>query len=74
MREEPYVFAVRPFRRTRGTAEHSCARDGEDEGTVEGAVAIENGTPPASVDLAFDLSFDLSIDLPIDLLESCLRL
>lgn len=58
MSEESYVFAVRPFCGTRGTAEDSGARDGEDEGAVEGAVAFENGLPAAGVDLGADLAID----------------
>lgn len=50
MVEEADVFAVGAFGGAGGTAEDAGAGDGEDEGSVESGVAVEDGLPAAGVD------------------------
>src|SRR5271168_1782013 len=45
--EKTYVLAARAFSGARRTTEDSGAGDGEDEGSVERAVAGEDGLPAA---------------------------
>jgi hypothetical protein len=51
MIEKGNILAARAFGGTRRTAEYAGAGNGENEGAVEGAVAIEDGLPAAVVDL-----------------------
>src|SRR6266849_4374243 len=48
--EKADVFAARALRWARRTTENSGARDGEDEGAVQGGVAVSDGLPAAGVD------------------------